>query len=146
MDFGQWDWTGDDDRPAWGRLWVRLRAGAFLGHGEGVYRRGLVSINVGWLARGGLLHLEIPGLRFVPNPLERLMRARTKYFAFAEITQVERCPPTPGGVLPGGLAPRIRLHFVAARPGAILPAGETLDDWLPATPAQHAARGRRARI
>lgn len=146
MDFGQWDWTGDDDRPDWDRLWVGLRDGAFLGPEEGVYRRGLVSVNVGWLARGGLLRLEIPGLRFVPNPLERLMGARTKYFAFADITQIERCPPTRDGVLPGGVAPRIRLHFTASRPVDILPAGETLDDWLVAMREQHATWERRARF
>jgi hypothetical protein len=146
MDFGHWDWTGDADRADWERVWTGLRDGAFLDREDGVYRRGLVSVNVGWLARGGLLHLEIPGLRFVPNPLERLLGARTRYFAFAAMTDVERCPARPGDVLPGGVAPRIRLHFTGSRPADILPAGETLDAWFVAIREQYAVWERRARF
>ncbi len=146
MDFGDWDWTGDEDRPDWERLLVGLRDGAFLGPEDGVYRRGLVSVNVGWLARGGLLRLEAPGLRFVPNPLERLLGARTRHFAFADIVKIERCPSTRAEVLPGGLAPRIRLHRSSGRPVDILPAGETLDDWLIAMREQHVVWERRSRF
>jgi hypothetical protein len=146
MDLGHWDWSGDEDRPDWERVWTGLRDGAFLDDEDGVFRRGLVSVNVGWLARGGLLHLEIPGLRFEPNPLERLLRARTRYFAFADIDRVERRPARPGEVLPGGVAPRIRLHLRDARPVDIIPAGDTLDEWLGAIVNQHEVWQRRARF
>jgi hypothetical protein len=77
--WSDWDWSGDDDRPEWDRMWVGLRDGqAFLGTEEGVRKRGLVSINSGWLARGGLMRVYTDRLEFEPNPLERLLAARRR--------------------------------------------------------------------
>ncbi len=95
---------------------------------EGVYRRTLASLNNGWLARGGLLHLQADGLLFVPSPLERLLLARTVRLDFARITAIERLPAREGDVLPGGVAPRMRLHTESRSYDFVFPNG--LDDWV----------------
>jgi hypothetical protein len=129
MSIRAWDWSGDDERPAWERVLVGLRDGAFLGAESGVRRRGLVSLNAGWLARGGLLRLFHDRLEFEPNPLERLLRARRRVIAFAEIERIERRPARPGELLPAGEAPRMRVHLTGGRNLDLLPAGD-LDEWL----------------
>lgn len=131
MGWQDWDWSGEDDRPEWDRIWVGLRDGAFLGQEDGVRRRGLVSVNAGWLARGGLLRLYADRLEFEPNPLERLLGARRRRLPFAEITRVERRPERPDDVSPVGQAPRMRLHLAGGSHLDVLPAGG-LDDWLAA--------------
>ena len=109
---------------------VGLRDGAFLGPESGVRRRGLVSVNAGWLARGGLLRLHHDRLEFEPNPLERLMRARPRTIPFADIDWIERRPARPQEISPIGEAKRMRLHLRDGTHLDILPAGDTLDDWL----------------
>ena len=114
---GRWtgdDRTGDDDRPEWERMWTGLRDGEFLGPEDGVRKRGLVSINRGWLARGGLMRLYADRLEFEPNPLERLMLARRWSLPFRDIERLERRPERPDEVSPIGQIPRIRLHTAAA--------------------------------
>jgi hypothetical protein len=130
MGIADWDWSGDDDRPTWERVLVGLRDGAFLGAESGVRRRGLVSVNVGWLARGGLLRLYHDRLEFEPNPLERLMRARRRVIPFAAIEWIERRPARRGEIDPLGRPPRMRLHLRDGRPIDVLPASDTLDAWL----------------
>ncbi len=125
------DWAGDDDRPDWERMWTGLRDGEFLGPEDGVRKRGLVSVNSGWLARGGLLRLYADRLEFEPNPLERLLAARRRVWSFAEIERLERRPERPGEVSPIGQTPRVRLHMSGGRHIDVLPAGGTLDEWLP---------------
>lgn len=128
--WSDWDWSGDDDRPEWDRVWVGLRDGAFLGQEDGVRKRGLVSINSGWLARGGLLRLYTDRLEFEPNPLERLMAARRRTLPFAEIDRIERRPERVEDVSPTGESKRMRLHMGARGTLDVIPAGDTLDDWL----------------
>ena len=140
-----WDWR-TPDRPDWERVLVGLRDCVFLGPEEDVHRRGLVSLNVGWLARGGLLRLHSDGLSFEPNPLERLLGARRRRFSFAELERVERLPARAGEILPGGQAARIRLHLVDGRSADLLPAGATLDDWLAALRDRRAIWRRRERM
>ncbi len=132
---GRWpDWDGtDDDEPAdWNRVWTGLRDGEFLGPEDGVRKRGLVSINSGWLARGGLLRLYADRLEFEPNPLERLLAARRRSFSFAEVERFERRPASPDEVSPVGQTPRMRLHLTGRKPVDVIPAGGTLDSWLAA--------------
>lgn len=124
------DRAGDDDRPDWERMWTGLRDGEFLGHEEGVRKRGLVSINRGWLARGGLLRLYADRIEFEPNPLERLMLARRWSLPFREIARLERRPERPDQVSPVGQTPRIRVHRADGAQLDVIPAGGTLDDWL----------------
>ncbi|WP_217920786.1 hypothetical protein [Miltoncostaea oceani] len=95
---------------------------------EGVYRRTLASRNDGWLARGGLLRLHADHLSFAPSPMERLLFARALRIDFAEITAVERLPPRDGEVLPGGVAPRMRLRTQSRTYDFVFPVG--LDDWM----------------
>src|SRR5207342_1852497 len=76
---------------------------------DGVTRRTLASLNNGWLARGGMLRLHDDHLSFTPTPMERLLFARTVRIDFAAITEVQRHPEREGDILPGGLAPRMRL-------------------------------------
>lgn len=128
--WSDWDWSGDDDRPEWDRVWVGLRDGAFLGAEDGVRKRGLVSINSGWLARGGLLRLYADRLEFEPNPLERLLAARRRTLPFAEIDRIERRPERVEDVSPVGETRRMRLHMGARGTLDVIPAGDTLDDWL----------------
>jgi hypothetical protein len=125
-----WDWEGDDGRPSWERMLVGLRDGAFLGPEPGVRKRGLVSVNVGWLARGGLLRLRHDRLDFEPNPLERLLGARRRTLPFEAIEWIERRPAEPGELSPVGERPRLRVHLSDGPPVDLLPAGDTLDDWL----------------
>lgn len=132
MRYEDWDWDGDDERPDWERLMVGLRDCAFLGPEPGVRKRGLVSLNVGWLARGGLLRLHEDGLSFTPNPLERLLGARHRRFPFADIAELQRMPLHPGEILPGGQRARIRLYLTDGAHIDLLPAGDALDDWLDA--------------
>jgi hypothetical protein len=128
-----WDWNEKDaDRPDWDRLWVGLRDGAFLGPEAGVRRRGLVSVNTGWLARGGLLRLYHDRLEFEPNPMERLLFARRRMVAFAEIARLERRPASAEDLPTDGQAPRMRIHRHEAPHIDVLPAGRTLDEWLEA--------------
>jgi hypothetical protein len=132
MGIRDWDWSdrGEQERPDWDRLFTGLRDGAFLGSEPGVRKRGMVSVNVGWLARGGLLRLYADRLEFEPNPLERLLLARRRVIAFADIERLERRPAHPGDPLADGRTPRMRVHLRAAGPIDVLPAGTTLDDWL----------------
>jgi len=95
---------------------------------EGVYRRTLASLNNGWLARGGLLYLHADHLAFLPSPMERLLLARPVRIDFAEITAVERHPARDGEVLPGGVAPRMRLRTPARTYDFLFTGG--LDDWM----------------
>jgi hypothetical protein len=126
-----WDWSGqDEERPDWDRLFVGLRDGAFLGAEPGVRKRGMVSINAGWLARGGLLRLYADRLEFEPNPLERLLFARGRVIAFDELDHIERRPDSAELLSVGGEAPRMRLHRHDGGHLDILPAGRTLDAWL----------------
>jgi len=128
---GFWDWDfEDDERAEWERVLRGLRDGAFFGDEEGVIRRGLVSVNTGWLARGGLLRLRDSGLEFTPNPLERLLGARVRRFGFTEMVRVERRPRREWMVLPGGQLPRITLHMRGGEAVDVLPAGDTLERWL----------------
>ncbi|MBY0397014.1 MAG: hypothetical protein K2X91_11185 [Thermoleophilia bacterium] len=129
MSIDAWDWTGDDERPLWERVLVGLRDGGFLGVETGVRRRGLASVNAGWLARGGLLRLFHDRLEFEPNPLERLLRARPRVIAFADVARFERRPARRDEVSPVGEAPRIRIHLLDGDHLDLLPAGD-LDDWL----------------
>lgn len=129
MGIDAWDWTGDEERPLWERVLVGLRDAEFLGAEPGVRRRGLASLNAGWLARGGLLRLLHDRLDFEPNPLERLLGARRRTIAFADIERFERRPARPGEVSPAGEAPRIRIHLLAGGHLDVLPAGD-LDAWL----------------
>jgi hypothetical protein len=129
MRVADWDWEGDDDRPAWERLLVGLRDGAFLGAEPGVRKRGLVSVNVGWLARGGLLRLHADRLSFEPNPLERLLGAKPRTIAFDDLAWVERRPPR-GEISAVGQCARMRLHLADGSHIDVLPAGGALDDWL----------------
>ena len=132
-DWGDWDWSGREDRPEWDRMWVGLRDGAFLGAEDGVRKRGLVSVNVGWLARGGLLRLYADRLDFEPNPLERLLAARRRVLPFIDVLRVERRPERPGDrISPDGQSPRMRLHMADGSRVDVLPAGDTLDEWLTA--------------
>ena len=133
MGMKDWDWNDKDaDRPDWDRLWVGLRDGAFLGPETGVRKRGLVSINNGWLARGGLLRLYADRLEVEPNPLERLLFARRRVVAFAEIARIERRPELATDLPANGQAPRMRIHRHEGPSIDVLPAGRTLDDWLAA--------------
>ncbi|WP_217913626.1 hypothetical protein [Miltoncostaea marina] len=132
MGWQDWDWSGDDDRPERDRVWVGLRDGAFLGQEDGVRKRGLVSLNAGWLARGGLLRLYADRLEFEPNPLERLLGARRRRLPFAEIARIERRPERPDDLSPVGQTPRMRLHLAGGPHLDVLPAGGGLDDWLAA--------------
>lgn len=94
----------------------------------GVHRRTLASLNSGWLARGGLLHLLDDGLWFVPSPLERLLLARPVRLDFADITAVERHPARAGEMLLDGRAPRMRVLTGARSYDFLFPGG--LDEWL----------------
>ncbi|HET6690139.1 MAG TPA: hypothetical protein VFG74_04670 [Miltoncostaeaceae bacterium] len=133
MGMKDWDWSEKDaDRPDWDRLWVGLRDGAFLGPEDGVRKRGLVSINTGWLARGGLLRLYHDRIEFEPNPLERLMLARRRVVAFADVARLERRPTSPDDVSADGQAPRLRIHRHEGDAIDVLPAGRTLDEWIAA--------------
>jgi hypothetical protein len=133
MGMKDWDWSDKDaDRPDWDRLFVGLRDGAFLGAEAGVRKRGLVSINNGWLARGGLLRLYADRIEFEPNPLERLLLARRRVVAFAEIARLERRPESPDEMPRAGQAPRMRIHRHEGGTIDVLPAGRTLDEWLAA--------------
>ena len=129
-------WTLDerddhDERPDWERMWTGLRDGEFLGPEDGVRRRGLVSVNTGWLARGGLLRLYRDRLEFEPNPLAPPMLARRRPIAFAPPERVERRPERPGDVSPVGQTARMRLHMSDGSHIDVIPAGDTLDEWLP---------------
>ncbi len=124
--------AGDDDRPEWDRMWTGLRDAEFLGPEDGVRKRGLVSINTGWLARGGLLRLYADRLEFEPNPLERLLLARRRTLSFADIEAFERRPERPEEVSPIGQTARMRLHMRGGSHIDVIPAGATLDDWLAA--------------
>jgi hypothetical protein len=95
---------------------------------EGVYRRTLASLNSGWLARGGLLLLHADHLSFAPSPMERLLMARPLRIDFSEITAVERLPSREGEILPGGVAPRMRLTTQSRTYDFVFPTG--LDDWM----------------
>ena len=95
---------------------------------EGVYRRTLTSLNNGWLARGGLLLLHADHLEFAPSPMERLLLARAVRVDFDQITAVERHPARDGDILPGGVAPRMRLLTTSRTYDFVFPAG--LDDWV----------------
>ena len=133
MGMKDWDWDDKDaDRPDWDRLFVGLRDGKFLGPETGVRKRGLVSINNGWLARGGLLRLYADRLEFEPNPMERLLLARARVVRFAEIARIERRPLSPEDLPNNGQAPRMRIHRHEGPSIDVLPAGRTLDEWLEA--------------
>jgi hypothetical protein len=125
------NWIDDDERPAWEGYLVKLRDGGFLGREEGVLRRGLASLNRGWLARGGLLRLHVDALSFEPNPLERLLGARRSSFPLELILRAERRPDRPGE--PSSLAQpaRIRLHMADGGRIDLIPAGGP-DEWLEA--------------
>lgn len=131
MSVRDWDWTGGDTRSDAQRLWTGLRDGSFLGAEQGVRKRGLVSVNSGWLARGGLLRLLDDRLEFEPNPLERLLGARHRIFAFDDITLIERRPANPGEMDPTGKTARMRIHM-NGRSVDVIPAGGSLDAWLTA--------------
>lgn len=128
--WSDWDWSGDDDRPEWDRVWVGLRDGAFLGAEDGVRKRGLVSVNAGWLARGGLLRLYTDRLEFDPNPLERLLAARKRVLPFGEVERIERRPARAEEISPVGETKRMRLHMSGGSHLDVIPAADTLDDWL----------------
>jgi hypothetical protein len=130
MGIEAWDWSGDDDRTPWERLVIGLRDGGWLGAEPGVRRRGLVSVNVGWLARGGLLRLFHDRLEFEPNPLERLLYARRRVIAFDDVERFERRPASRDEISPVGEAPRMRVHLRDGGHIDLLPAGGTLDAWL----------------
>ena len=89
-----------------------------------------MSINNGWLARGGLLRLYADRLEFEPNPMERLLLARKRVVPFAEIARLERRPESPDDLPTNGQAPRIRIHRHEEPSIDVLPAGRTLDEWL----------------
>jgi hypothetical protein len=95
---------------------------------DGVTRRTLASLNNGWLARGGMLRLHDDHLSFTPTPMERLLFARSVRIDFAAITEVQRHPEREGDILPGGLAPRMRLLTEARTYDFLFPSG--LDDWI----------------
>lgn len=97
---------------------------------EGVHRRTLASLNNGWLARGGHLYLHDDRLEFAPTPLERLLFARRLRVEFSEIGGIERHPPNPADILPGGKAPRMRV-LTERRPYDFLFV-HGLDDWIEA--------------
>ncbi len=133
MGMKDWDWSDKDaDRSDWDRLWVGLRDGHFFGPESGVRKRGLVSINNGWLARGGLLRLYHDRIEFEPNPMERLLFARKRVVAFADIKRLERRPASPDDLPANGQAPRMRIHRHEEGHIDVLPAGRTLDEWLEA--------------
>jgi hypothetical protein len=125
------NWIDDDEGPAWEGYLLKLRDGGFLGREEGVLRRGLASLNRGWLARGGLLRLHADALSFEPNPLERLLGARRSTFPLELILRAERRPDRPGE--PSSLAQpaRIRLHMADGARVDLIPAGGP-DGWLEA--------------
>jgi hypothetical protein len=132
MGIRDWDWSdgGEEERPDWDRLFTGLRDGTFLGPEPGVRKRGLVSLNVGWLARGGLLRLYADRLEFEPNPLERLLLARRRVIAFDDIERIERRPAHAADVVASGQVPRMRLHVRDAGHLDVLPASTTLDGWI----------------
>ena len=138
-----WDWSGDGERPDWQRLLVGLRDGAYLGVERGVRKRGMVSVHVGWMARGGLLRLRDDCLEFTPSPLDRLLGARQRSMPFSDIDSVERLPARQGDFLPGGLRPRLRFHLVDGTRIDIVPPGSELDVWLEAVRTQRILWGRR---
>ena len=102
----------------------------FLGTEEGVRKRGLVSINSGWLARGGLMRVYTDRLEFEPNPLEKLLAARRPPLPYADIVRIERRPAGVNDVSPVGEAKRMRLHLREGRTLDVLPPGDTLDEWM----------------
>lgn len=138
-----WDWSGDAERPDWQRLLVGLRDGAFLGVERGVRKRGMVSVHVGWLARGGLLRLRDDGVEFTPSPLDRLLGARPRSMPFSGIDSLERLPARQGEFLPGGLRPRLRFHLIDGARIDIVPPGIELDVWFEAIRTQRILWGRR---
>ena len=60
--------------------------------------------------------------------MERLLFARPVRIDFATISAVERLPDRDGDVLPGGVAPRMRLHTGSRDYDFVFPTG--LDDWI----------------
>jgi hypothetical protein len=125
------DRRGDDDYDPdrWDARFIIARDGPReLEPGE--HRRTIASLNNGWLARGGLLRLHDDRLAFAPSPLERLLLAKDVEIGFDEVTGVERHPSTPGDVLPGGVAPRMRVVTTTKRYDFVFHSG--LDDWISA--------------
>lgn len=108
-------------------------------------KRGLVSVNVGWLARGGLLRLRADRLEFEPSPLELLMRGRRRVIPFADLWWIERRPARPEQVSPVGELKRMRLHMRDGSHIDVLPVGDTLDEWLAAIRESRAWWYRRTR-
>lgn len=111
---------------------------------EGVYRRTMASLNNGWLARGGHLRLHDDHLSFMPSRIERLLFAREIRVDFAAITRVERHPSRPEDVLPGGMAPRMRVRTPEKSYDFIFPSG--LDDWMDAVGERMAIWTTRSRF
>jgi hypothetical protein len=113
----------------WDAVFIRIRDGSRELE-DGVYRRTLASLNNGWLARGGHLRLHDDHLSFTPTPMERILLARPQHIDFRDVTAVERHPPSPEDVLPGGKAPRMRIVTGDGNYDFVFMAG--LDDWLEA--------------
>lgn len=120
-------WRPDDyDPDRWDAVFIEARDGPRMLE-PGVHRRTLASLNNGWLARGGHLRLHDDALTFEPTPMERLLLARRVRIDFADLTAVERLPAH-GDLLPGGVAPRMRIVAAGRRYDFVFLRG--LDDWL----------------
>jgi hypothetical protein len=64
--------------------------------------------------------------------MERLLLARRRVVAFAEIARIERRPESPDDLPANGQSPRMRIHRHEDDSIDVLPAGRTLDEWLAA--------------
>jgi hypothetical protein len=110
----------------------------------GVYRRTLASLNSGWLARGGLLRLHADHLSFAPTPIERLLLAKSHRIAFDEIHTIMREPERAEDILPGGRAPRMKIHTRERSYEFVFSGG--LDDWIEAVAERRSIWETRTRM
>ncbi len=109
------------------------------GAGETVRKRGPADLQNGWWGRHGTLYLTDDRVVFVPTILDTVLGGRRREFPLDQITEIERQPVSPEGLIPGGRRPRMVIH--TAECGYELMVGD-LDAWIDALELVYAHRRR----
>jgi hypothetical protein len=109
------------------------------GPGETIRKRGGADLQNGWYGRHGTLYLTDERLVFVPTILDTLLGGKRREWAYDEITEVERYPSSPEGMIPGGKRPRMIIH--TAECGYELMVSD-MDAWIDAIEVMYAHRGK----
>lgn len=107
--------------------------------GETVRKQGGADLQNGWYGRHGTLYLTDERIVFVPTIIDSALGGKRRELLYDDITEVERYPSSPDGMIPGGKRPRAILH--TAECGYELIVGD-LDAWIDAIEIIYAHRNR----